>query len=364
MVASLSSALRKPAEGGRTQRPRPESAKKSVSQPAPVKPRQKWCGKYCIDAAKYSPETVGPKAMQLNSLKRSVRGKYQIENTVSIPFATIPEVLESHYENAGPASQVRHACAVPNPGHEVRSKNWKKCRHALSQIKIPGLMTEDLLNAFFAQDMVVPTTKAAWEQFREDIADSAALLFTPTYVDSLEGVANPLDLPVSLLVRDMQPREYDYIVNIDGSGEVTGEVRLPCSTNRGIRFATQGPGTAPGTVRPPCPQVGYAVCKSTVVLDGVSLPQAVGKHHAATAWTPPKMTFEGDNMLVLPQYKQQVYNMLTEMVRGVSELVPLGGSTCTVTGYITKRMEVVISDVYSDDAENDGSLWSWDATFL
>lgn len=79
-------------------------------------------------------------------------------------------------------------------------------------------MTEDLLSAFFAQNMVVPTTKQAWEQFRMDIADSAALLFTPTYIDSVESIANPLDLPVSLLVRDMQPREYDFIVNIDSSG--------------------------------------------------------------------------------------------------------------------------------------------------
>lgn len=87
------------------------------------------------------------------------------------------------------------------------------------------------------------------------------------------------------------------------AGDVTGEVRLPYSTNRGIRFATQGPGAAPGTVRPPCPDVGYAVCSAIVALDGVYLPQAVSRHHAATAWSPPKNTFEGDNMLVLPQYK-------------------------------------------------------------
>ena len=57
-----------------------------------------------------------------------------------------------------------------------------------------------------------------------DIADSAALLFTPTYVDSVESISNPLELPVSLLVRDMQPREYDFIVSIDSSG-----VHLPAT---------------------------------------------------------------------------------------------------------------------------------------
>lgn len=79
-------------------------------------------------------------------------------------------------------------------------------------------MTEDLLKAFFAQHMVVPTTKRSWEHFRMDIADSAALLFTPTYLDTAESITNPLELPVSLLVRDMQPREYDFIVNMDSSG--------------------------------------------------------------------------------------------------------------------------------------------------
>jgi hypothetical protein len=210
------------------------------------------------------------------------------------------------------------------------------CRHALSKIKIPDLMTEDLLASFFEQNMVVPTTKKAWEQLRMDIADSAALLFTPTYVDSFESIANPLDLPVSLLIRDMQPREYDFMVNIDShgvhplmrswfafcavifmplhtlhpagmmmkpAGEVTGEVRLPHGTNRGMKFATHGPGTEPGTVRPPCPHVGYAVCSASVALDGIYLPQAVSRHHAASIWSPPKTTFEGDNMLLMPRYK-------------------------------------------------------------
>lgn len=86
------------------------------------------CGKYCLDASKYTEDTVGPKAMQLQFLQRSVRSSLQIENTVSIPFGTIPEILDGHYENAGPASQVRRACDVGDVGHQERSKNWKRCR--------------------------------------------------------------------------------------------------------------------------------------------------------------------------------------------------------------------------------------------
>lgn len=182
-------------------------------------------------------------------------------------------------------------------------------------------------------------------------------------------------------------------VSVNLAGDVTGEVRLPYSTNRGIQFATQSPGKAPSTVRPPCPDVGYAVCSATVALDGACLPQAVSRHHAASTWSPPKNTFEGDNMLLLPQYKcalpaphaqllisrslsacckmdvmcrQQVYNMLTDMVKQASDLIPIdGGPTFTVTGYITKRMEVVISDVSSEDvSECPETLWSWDTSFV
>lgn len=93
------------------------------------------CGKYCLDSAKYSEDNVGPKAMQLQFLQRNVNStlknkvNFSIENTVSIPFGTISEILESHYENSGPATQVRRAIAVEeDAGHEVRSKNWKSCR--------------------------------------------------------------------------------------------------------------------------------------------------------------------------------------------------------------------------------------------
>lgn len=63
--------------------------------------------------------------------------------------------------------------------------------------------------------------------------------------------------------------------------------------------------------------------------------------------------------------RHQVYHMLTDMVQQASDLIPLGGSSFTVSGYITKRMEVVISDVSSEDvSESPESLWSWDTSFI
>lgn len=57
--------------------------------------------------------------------------------------------------------------------------------------------------------------------------------------------------------------------------------------------------------------------------------------------------------------------MLTDIVKRASDLIPLGGSTFVVTGYITKRMEIILSDVSSEDvAESPESLWSWDTSFV
>jgi hypothetical protein len=70
-----------------------------------------------------------------------------------------------------------------------------------------------------------------------------------------------------------------------------------------MTFATHGPGTLAQTVRPPIPRIGHVTGTAMVELDGVCLPQAVSSHHAAATFIPPKQTFEGDNMLVVPQYK-------------------------------------------------------------
>jgi hypothetical protein len=86
------------------------------------------------------------------------------------------------------------------------------------------------------------------------------------------------------------------------AGEVTGELRLPYSTNRGFQFGTHGPGTRPRTVRLPRPLVGYAV-REPVSLDGVYLPQALSNHHAASTWQPPKRSFEGDSMMLVEDYR-------------------------------------------------------------
>lgn len=90
------------------------------------------------------------------------------------------------------------------------------CREAVQKLKIPGLMQEDLLQAMFEQQMTVPTHRTCWERFRQDMASAYAQLFTPEVMQTLSS--SPLDIPVSLLVKDVAVREYDFSVSVSSQG--------------------------------------------------------------------------------------------------------------------------------------------------
>lgn len=96
------------------------------------------------------------------------------------------------------------------------------CREAVQKLKIPGLMQDDLLQAMFEQQMTVPTHRSSWERFRQDMASAYAQLFTPEVLQTLSS--SPLDVPVSLLVKDIAIREYDFSVSVTSQG-----VSLPVS---------------------------------------------------------------------------------------------------------------------------------------
>lgn len=91
------------------------------------------------------------------------------------------------------------------------------------------------------------------------------------------------------------------------AGVVKGEVRLPHSRNRGFQFA-RGDCAACSTAastRPPYPTLGRAVNTRAVVLDGFTAPEAVALHHleAPGLLVPPKETFEGESIMLLPRYR-------------------------------------------------------------
>lgn len=90
------------------------------------------------------------------------------------------------------------------------------CRDAVHQLAIPDLMRSDLLECLFQQQMTVPTHRNSWERFRLDLAGAFAQLFSPAVMQALPSC--PLELPVSLLIKDIAMREYDFSVSVNSQG--------------------------------------------------------------------------------------------------------------------------------------------------
>jgi hypothetical protein len=82
---------------------------------------------------------------------------------------------------------------------------------------------------------------------------------------------------------------------------------LPHSVNRGFVFGAQGieHHIHPTTVRLPCPDLGRAHKTSAVLMDSIQVPESLSMHHAEAQgmMNPPKKTFEGDNLMLVPQYR-------------------------------------------------------------
>lgn len=102
----------------------------------------------------------------------------------------------------------------------------------MSGLKVPELMRSDLLDAMFRQNMTVPTHRVCWERFRQDLAGACAQLFSPAVLQSAS--CSPLDLPVSLLVKDTGMREYDFTVSVDSQGDSSLPLDLPIHVCNGI----------------------------------------------------------------------------------------------------------------------------------
>ena len=99
---------------------------------------------------------------------------------------------------------------------EVCSLIPTACRAAMHQLKIPSLMQTDMLSSMFNERMVVPTHKASWELLRQDMAAAFAQLCTPEVMQSV--TTSPLDMQMSLLVKDISMREYDFALSVNSTG--------------------------------------------------------------------------------------------------------------------------------------------------
>jgi hypothetical protein len=61
----------------------------------------------------------------------------------------------------------------------------------------------------------------------------------------------------------------------------------------------------PSTVQLPCPDLGMVHKTAAVTMDGIQVPESLSMHHAEAQGMmgPPKRTFEGDNLMLVPKYR-------------------------------------------------------------
>eukprot|EP00892_Ulva_mutabilis_P010617 jgi/Ulvmu1/7928/UM004_0160.1 len=327
---------------------------------APTKPVKKveWSGDYCVEVDAYSFKNVGKLALRNKFLQSRLDGAVRVQNTVAVPFGAIKQVMSSHHENGRPCGVINRALEKISKAREKgtatidQEKNaLRTCSRAARDMEIPAVMLDEIVDACVSSQMHVPCDLSGWERLRQGIAQAISLSFTASVFQEGGSVQSPLELPVGLLIKDQEPREYDFIATISADGEVTGEIKLPYSNDRGMRFVAEG--DCIRTTGQPKPHLGAVRDTSPVVLDGVDLMEPLHMHHMAFSGgpTPPKLTLEGDNLLILPRHRQAVYRRVVHAANMVAER--MGGSEphgWVLTGFITPHTEAVVTDVQKEAA--------------
>jgi hypothetical protein len=99
------------------------------------------------------------------------------------------------------------------------------CSRAAREVKLPQLMLDEYIDAIIVAGMHVACTREAWEGVRRAVGNAMATAFDPAIVyPAGQEVAWPLDQPISLLIRDNEPRGYDFEARVTA----TGALVLPC----------------------------------------------------------------------------------------------------------------------------------------
>lgn len=351
MVASISRPARAPLSNGAAT-PRSQKPSKHVQ-------KIEWSGNYCIESDAYSVKNVGKLALRNKFLQQRLDGAVRVQNTIAVPFGAIKEIMGSHHENGRQFGVIERALNKIAQARQSgtatvdQEKNiLRVCSRAAREVEIPSVMLDEIVDACVSSKMHVPCDLSGWERLRQSIAQAISLAFAPSILETPGIVQSPFDTFVALLIKDQEPREYDFTATITESGEVSGEIRLPYSNDRGMRFALEGDIIC--TTGQPKPHIGCVRDMSPVVLDGSDPQQPLQMQHTAFSGSPapPKLTLEGDNLLILPRHRQAVYRGVVDAVQNVA--VRMNGlQVCSwvVTGFITPHTEIVVTDARHEAAE-------------
>lgn len=95
-------------------------------------------------------------------------------------------------------------------------------------------MLDEIVDACVSSQMHVPCDLSGWERLRQSIAQAISLAFTPSIFITPGAVLSPFESRVALLIKDQEPREYDFTAVITA----VGASRPPGHMNRAMRIGT------------------------------------------------------------------------------------------------------------------------------
>ena len=119
------------------------------------------------------------------------------------------------------AQHAPHLYTPPRPACGPAPQHPPCCRHVIRGTTLPELAKTELVEAFLAARMAMPTDVAGWKLLESQVADAVSQLFTVHNVRS--GCSTLLKEPVSVLLRDRRERDYEFTAFVSEAGAA------PCS---------------------------------------------------------------------------------------------------------------------------------------
>jgi len=78
-------------------------------------------------------------------------------------------------------------------------------------------MLDEIVDACVSSQMHIPCDLSGWERLRQSIAQAISHSFTSGF-GTHGNELSPLELPVGLLIKDQEPREYDFAATVTAAG--------------------------------------------------------------------------------------------------------------------------------------------------
>eukprot|EP00892_Ulva_mutabilis_P003498 jgi/Ulvmu1/151/UM001_0155.1 len=314
-------------------------------------------GEYVVPPQLYSTARVGPKAVALRDLEICLGERdIQVEKSVSLQFGSLKKMLQHHPENSEVEYLIRRIQALRSQAKDLAPESEEAvalkeevqdrltaAELAFSKLKLPEAVRNEFVTALVQARARVPVTQDGWMALEAAIGDAAGRALAPMVLRGSR--ADILDEKVSLLVRDPSQRAYDMTILVDATRQVYAEVRIPHCADRGIGALWDGESrSAPRTVHHPCPVCTTPSGEALVELDGELFEDAAEievaeQPHGAM---PARSTFEGDNLLVVPAYRQKLFQQLGALGHSVRDATG-SKETLRVTGFVAPDMSLVVS---------------------